>query len=562
MNILIEAGTVRKLVTVMGDDAHLLGAPAWQAAKGRSKRNIEIRIDDLDIKQLTLVRNTLKECDEEVTPQVSKLINMLSDPENRACTDMDSFPTMFAAYMKANGNPFLFEMDAELRGVAYLPIKCEVHVHYENNYRRQATSKTVSITLAYNTKFSMTTRDLSFSQTDMRRTIPELLRANGLMVPDASQLEIYTKIIKRYQDFGSRQAEQFLVKGKARKMGGRSYWFDNTQFDLSPAGVPTKAVMDLDQVGRDSSRPTMYSEVYGEDCKMPTHPVLPLFSLALHQTLWVNVANIKPYKYEADIADKLILPKSHMRLINALVSNLEALKAENESEDKSRTIRAKAGSSIILAKGPAGTGKTLTAEVYSEIKERPLYEVQSGQIGTDPDSIENNLIEILQRSTRLNMPLLINEADVFIQARGRDMLQNAVVSVFLRLLEYHNGLVFLTTNRSDDIDDAILSRCIAEIQYDVPRPPERLRLWRVMLKEFNKELATNDIRKAVLLFPTVVGRDIQNLIRLTSRVCIATESPFNLDALRENAVFKSIKVLTDAELEDAIEKVRAAKADK
>lgn len=562
MNILIAVATVRKLVEAMGDDSHLLGAPAWQAMKGRAKRPIELSISELDVGQLTKVRDILKDCDEEITPQVSKLINLLSDPTNRACTDIEAFPKMLKAYLEANGNPLLFEMDAELRGVSYLPIECEVHHHHDNSYRRTIHDKTVSIKLAYNTKFAMTTRSLSFGKNDMRRTIPELLRHNGLMVPDASQLETNAKIIKRFQDYGSRQAEQFLVKGNARKVMGRGYWWENTSIDLSPSGSPTKAVMDLDNIGRDQSRATMHSDIYERSCKVPTHPVLPMFSLAHHETVWVNVANIKPYKYEEDIADKLILPKSHMRLINALVSNLDALKAENESEDKSRTIRAKAGSSVILAKGKAGTGKTLTAEVYAEIKQRPLYEVQSGQIGTDPEVIESNLNVILQRSTRLNMPLLINEADVFIQARGRDMLQNAVVSVFLRLLEYHNGLVFLTTNRSEDIDDAILSRCIAEIQYEIPKPPERLKLWRVMLKEFNQSLATEEVRKAVLLFPTVVGRDIQNLIRLTSRVCLATEEPFSLQALRENAIFKGIKVLTDKELDVAIEEVRAANAER
>ena len=45
---------------------------------------------------------------------------------------------------------------------------------------------------------------------------------------------------------------------------------------------------------------------------------------------------------------------------------------------------------------------------------------------------------------------------------------NAVVGVFLRVLEYFNGLLFLTTNRVDDIDEAIVSRCIALIRYHAP----------------------------------------------------------------------------------------------
>ncbi len=51
------------------------------------------------------------------------------------------------------------------------------------------------------------------------------------------------------------------------------------------------------------------------------------------------------------------------------------------------------------------------------------------------------------------------------------MTMNAVVGVFLRVLEYFNGLLFLTTNRIDDIDEAIVSRCIALIKFTRRMPP-------------------------------------------------------------------------------------------
>lgn len=556
MLITISAATVRKAVEALGENSHLLGAAGHQAQRGRTKRNIEVNIAELDVDQLTTMRDVLKAQEEEITPQVSKLINILADPANRACNDIETFPKAFSAYLAANGNPQLFEMDSELRGVAYLPVSVEV-IHHERTYSSYD-RKSVQVRLAYNTRGETHTRVLSYSVADMRRTIPQLLRQSNLMVPDASHLEMQEKIMKRYNLYLQRHGEQFLVKGNGRKIT-RNSWWDSSSLNMAPDGEPTKAVIDFDTAGRDTSRNTIWSDIYGGSSRVPTHPVLPVFSLAHHQMAWVNVGNMKPYEYEKNISEKLVLPKSHMRLIGALVSNLDVMREENKAEDKSRTIKAKASSSIVLAKGPAGTGKTLTAEVYSEIKERPLYEVQSGQIGTDPETIEGNLNDILARSIRLNMPLLINEADVFIQARGRDMMQNAVVSVFLRLLEYHTGLVFLTTNRSEDIDDAILSRCIAEIQYGIPKPAERQRLWRVLLKEFGKELSAAELRKAVYTFPKVVGRDIQNLIRLTSRVCESTESTFSLESLRENAVFKSIEVESEAAVDKALADAKAAR---
>lgn len=57
------------------------------------------------------------------------------------------------------------------------------------------------------------------------------------------------------------------------------------------------------------------------------------------------------------------------------------------------------------------------------------------------------------------------QADVFLEARSlHDVARNAMVSVFLRLLEHHRGVLFLTTNRIRSIDPAFLSRfslCVA-----------------------------------------------------------------------------------------------------
>lgn len=41
--------------------------------------------------------------------------------------------------------------------------------------------------------------------------------------------------------------------------------------------------------------------------------------------------------------------------------------------------------------------------------------------------------------------MLLDEADVFLENRGHaDMRRNAVVAVFLRMLEYYSGILILT----------------------------------------------------------------------------------------------------------------------
>jgi len=54
--------------------------------------------------------------------------------------------------------------------------------------------------------------------------------------------------------------------------------------------------------------------------------------------------------------------------------------------------------------------------------------------------------------------LLLDEADVFLYQRGsNDVMRNALVSIFLRQLEYYQGILFLTTNMIAQCDMAFES---------------------------------------------------------------------------------------------------------
>jgi hypothetical protein len=56
---------------------------------------------------------------------------------------------------------------------------------------------------------------------------------------------------------------------------------------------------------------------------------------------------------------------------------------------------------------------------------------------------------IRRRMTDIDLVLLLDEADVFMQSRDSKSLErNKLVAIFLRLLEYFEGILFLTTNVS------------------------------------------------------------------------------------------------------------------
>ncbi|ORY53102.1 hypothetical protein BCR33DRAFT_711465 [Rhizoclosmatium globosum] len=139
-------------------------------------------------------------------------------------------------------------------------------------------------------------------------------------------------------------------------------------------------------------------------------------------------------------------------------------KTQSKFED---IVAGKSGGSVFLLHGPPGVGKTLTAEAIAELLHKPLYYVTMGELGTNPEEMEK----------RWDALAIIDEADVFLEKRGSggsssDVVRNAMVCVMLRLLEYHQGILFLTTNRS---------RVTVALRYDHLDPAAREQVWRNLM---------------------------------------------------------------------------------
>jgi SpoVK/Ycf46/Vps4 family AAA+-type ATPase len=264
-----------------------------------------------------------------------------------------------------------------------------------------------------------------------------------------------------------------------------------------------------------------------------------MYHLELHHYVWVHVDDMAPYAYRPDLKQKLVLPEEQTDLIDILTAEMDVLMDD--------IVAGKSGGTTVLCAGPPGVGKTLTAEVYSEIIQRPLYRVHSGQLGLSVAAMEAALKDALTRAQRWGAVMLIDEADVYIKRRDDDMTMNAVVGVFLRVLEYFNGLLFLTTNRIDDIDEAIVSRCIALIKYSPPDASARRRIWSVMTEQFGLVAPPALIDTLVEAFPTASGRDIKGLAKLVAKYCAYKQVALSLEVFRRCAMFRGIDPVARAD---------------
>jgi len=131
---------------------------------------------------------------------------------------------------------------------------------------------------------------------------------------------------------------------------------------------------------------------------------------------------------------------------------------------------------------------------------------------------------------------LIDEADVFLAQRDlHDVHRNGLVSIFLRVLEYHEGVVFLTTNRIQDFDPAIMSRVHLRVKYPPLDAATRLRIWRATLGrgDTNNEVGqvfcpAADLETLAERY-TLNGRDIANLARTVKTVAKNQGIPVSVD---------------------------------
>ena len=79
---------------------------------------------------------------------------------------------------------------------------------------------------------------------------------------------------------------------------------------------------------------------------------------------------------------------------------------------------------------------------------------------------------------RWNCVLLLDEADVFLEERTlTDLQRNSLVSVFLRMLEYYEGILILTSNRVGTFDEAFRSRVHIALHYEDLKPRSRRQIW-------------------------------------------------------------------------------------
>lgn len=272
------------------------------------------------------------------------------------------------------------------------------------------------------------------------------------------------------------------------------------------------------------------------------HHMMPGFSLIEKKWGFFNVEHINEIEYNSDAFNSLMLDEEQKQMVLSLVKV-----HTNERLSFDDVIKGKGRGMIFLLHGIPGVGKTLTAESVADFCQRPLYAVSAGDLGSSTSSVESGLGEVLQLTATWNAITLIDEADVFLEQRSEhDIARNGLVSVFLRVLEYYEGIMFLTTNRIGSFDTAFKSRIHLAIKYPPLSHASRRDLWKTFIFRAAPESDLDWVNMGSLerlANKEVNGRQIKNIVRTAHALAVSQNESMKFAhinlALRAMEAFES-----------------------
>jgi SpoVK/Ycf46/Vps4 family AAA+-type ATPase len=154
----------------------------------------------------------------------------------------------------------------------------------------------------------------------------------------------------------------------------------------------------------------------------------------------------------------------------------------------------------ILLEGLPGTGKTLTASVFSTELKLPLYIVQTDKlISKYMGETGVKLRQIFDTTSRNLGIYFFDEFDSIGSERSSDndvREMHRVLSLFLQFIEqdYSDSIIITATNSGNLLDQALFRRFDDVLRFDLPTADEIKRLFELKLSKFaNKKTINSEI---------------------------------------------------------------------
>ncbi|KAJ5324416.1 hypothetical protein N7476_003016 [Penicillium atrosanguineum] len=273
------------------------------------------------------------------------------------------------------------------------------------------------------------------------------------------------------------------------------------------------------------------SDELHDDQRMVTSNMVYGYALKNKEWLTFFLDCTSEIVWDSQAFDSLVLPKEHENLKDLILAFAKA--QSKKLDDFDDVVQGKGRGVIMQLSGPPGVGKTLTAESVAEVMKVPLYVMSAGDLGTSASSVEESLKDILRMIPKWGAVLLLDEADVFMEARSAtDLQRNELVSIFLRMLEYYEGILFLTTNRAENIDPAFDSRIHVSLVYQNLDEYSRRHVWAQFLGRTANTEKFSDEELDELAQAELNGRQIKNMLKTAGLLAWSRETTLKFEHVK------------------------------
>ena len=195
----------------------------------------------------------------------------------------------------------------------------------------------------------------------------------------------------------------------------------------------------------------------------------------------MRITALKPISWGHHPLSALVPTQDHCKAMEAMARTYL-----NDWEDSTVKEKGK-GLTVVLHSQVPGVGKRLTALAFAEHCRRPCLRLTGTEIGTSAQKVEEVLEEIFRLSQDWNCVLLIERAEFFLEARSKtETTRNSCVKAFLRALEHHTGILFLTTSKKFTFDDAFKSRIHMSLYYAQLEQESTFKIWQMILNRISR----------------------------------------------------------------------------
>jgi hypothetical protein len=182
-----------------------------------------------------------------------------------------------------------------------------------------------------------------------------------------------------------------------------------------------------------------------------------------------------------------------------------------------------------LLSGPSGTGKTLAARILAAELGKDLYRVDlAAVINKYIGETEKNLHRVLSIAESHDIVLLLDEGDSVMGSRtdiknSNDRYANLETNYLLQRLESYQGIVLVTTNLGDNIDQAFQRRMDVVVNFLPPGVQERLRIWERHLPE--RHTIPDGFLREVAIRCALTGGQIRNAVQHAAIAALSGREP-------------------------------------